>query len=69
LLPFSEDVVAPGEFAVQKFDVICTGKLFVVHVDRGAFSGEGNVNGLQCVSLHAPMEEPGLKRVEVVLEM
>jgi hypothetical protein len=46
------------------FDVICTGKLFVVHVDRGAFSsssGEGNVNGLKCVGLHAPMEKPDLK--------
>jgi hypothetical protein len=61
-------VVAPGEFAVQVeseiFDVICTGNLFVVHVDRRAFfcsSGEGNVNGLECVGLHAPMKEPGLK--------
>jgi hypothetical protein len=61
-------VVAPGEFAVQVeseiFDVICTGKMFVVHVDRGAFpcsSGEGNVNGFECVGLHAQMEEPGLK--------
>jgi hypothetical protein len=60
-------MVAPGEFAVQVeseiFDVICTGKLFVVHVDRRAFScsSEGNVNGLECVGLHAPMEESGLK--------
>jgi hypothetical protein len=68
LLPFSEDVVAPGEFAVQVeseiFDVICTRKLFVVYVDRRAFScssGEGNVNGLECFGLHAPVEEPGLK--------
>jgi hypothetical protein len=46
------------------FDVICRGKLFVVHVDRGEFScsnGEGNVNGLECVGQHAPVEEPGLK--------
>jgi hypothetical protein len=56
-------VVGPGEFAVRMeseiFDVICTGKLFVVHVDRRAFScssGVGNVKGLECVGLHAPME-------------
>jgi hypothetical protein len=51
--------------------MIRAGKLHVVHEDRRAQSstcGERNVDGFECVGLHAPLEEPGLYCVEVGLE-
>jgi hypothetical protein len=76
LLPLSENVVAPGEFPAQTkteiFDVIRCGKLNVVHVYQRALAcarGECNVGRLAGVGLHAPLEEPGMKGVKVLLEV
>jgi hypothetical protein len=72
LLPLGEDVVAPGEFAVQVFDVMSRGKLYVVQVYRRALAcacDECNVDRLAGVGQHAPLEEPSMKGVKVLLEV
>jgi hypothetical protein len=54
------------------FDVVRCGKLYVVQVYRRALSGacgECNVDRLVGVGLQAPLEEPGMKGVKVLLEV
>jgi hypothetical protein len=52
--------------------VVSCGKLYVVQVYRRALAcacGEYNVDRLAGVGLHAPLEEPGMKGVKVLLEV